>query len=1094
MSSNINVRTPVSCTLPHRALVLPNGATIISIQDTDCTMPAAAMTVGVGHLCDPPEFPGLAHFCEHMLFMGTDKFPGEDAYETAVSRAGGHTNAWTASDSTTYYFTSNTTQFMNIIPMFLDFFISPLFSPSGVERELQAVHSEDEKNHAIDYWRVNELLHSFIVPEHPAFRYGNGNLTTLKEEPTAKGLDIVAALRTFFNQHYTAEAMCLAVYSPYDAETIFELASKVLGDARPAASPIRALKALEGDFPASTSIIDPTSQKKWYNVTSMSKVPSVQVMWVLNGVGTASFKTAPSMWISSVLGHEVKGSIAATIREMGWGTDLVGGTGSALDSCHTTFYLKVSLTDEGLKRVSDVVALIYQKIQFLKNLGSIPIESYEEVKTEHRIGFEFSDVRRAEDHVAHVSSQAIKFGVENAICGASILHEDDRKGGFDVLEQLSPTTGVVLLHIGSPKDLAEASIEAPNGFFGDVSGFLGGEGENDASTQRVTRFHKMVYSEAPIPDVLLSKWANFAASDIHPSFCLPTTNPFLAEDYTIYPRINPNESPEMAATPETIRTKYGTTYLKQSTCGTLRFSPKLSARLSFIAPHVFATPDKMEPVDAFYLRLLPEILKESIVDVTYFAELASISGSISGSLGGLLLAASGPSSNLPDYVVQLTKLIFIPQANSGKLIAEGTPELFATHKGKLARQLQSICEKQPLQIVSTDTSFATDTNLHVNWEEELELGVPAATYNGYTAFLKRFVSQLHFEILINGNIKDYADIKSRVVDAVEATLEEGGIGVANKEEVPHYRSFYRLPLPPADLNGSSTHFFNLVSRNALSSTNVNASVSARFEIAYLDEHGTADQFRECLVAECLGKLISSPFFNTLRTTEALGYMVSAQMTNHLSRVMFLQFGVQSAVAGPWYLLSRVSAFIDAYETQALPKLSQADVDGVVNAMVESLRQPPMSVSQENGRLFSKRVHPRGFTASIEAASILESKPITIDEIRNLFALKVSNNHNAVVTSQRRNITVAISSDVMKAKDASGEFVAESGRAFGDLQGGCRFPTARSDVGSASSEDDTKLIMKRFSGDVPDKEATPFVVLFSKSSDIRTLCEFKDVSF
>ena len=26
-----------------------------------------------GGLCDPPDIPGLAHFCEHMLFLGTEK-------------------------------------------------------------------------------------------------------------------------------------------------------------------------------------------------------------------------------------------------------------------------------------------------------------------------------------------------------------------------------------------------------------------------------------------------------------------------------------------------------------------------------------------------------------------------------------------------------------------------------------------------------------------------------------------------------------------------------------------------------------------------------------------------------------------------------------------------------------------------------------------------------------------------------------------------------------------------------------------------------------------------------------------------------------
>ena len=34
----------------------------------------------MGSLSDPKDTPGLAHFCEHMLFYASEKFPEEDAY------------------------------------------------------------------------------------------------------------------------------------------------------------------------------------------------------------------------------------------------------------------------------------------------------------------------------------------------------------------------------------------------------------------------------------------------------------------------------------------------------------------------------------------------------------------------------------------------------------------------------------------------------------------------------------------------------------------------------------------------------------------------------------------------------------------------------------------------------------------------------------------------------------------------------------------------------------------------------------------------------------------------------------------------------
>ncbi|UYV75846.1 IDE, partial [Cordylochernes scorpioides] len=57
----------------YRGLELANGLKVILISDPTTDKSAAAMDVNVGYMCDPEEIPGLAHFCEHMLFLGTEK-------------------------------------------------------------------------------------------------------------------------------------------------------------------------------------------------------------------------------------------------------------------------------------------------------------------------------------------------------------------------------------------------------------------------------------------------------------------------------------------------------------------------------------------------------------------------------------------------------------------------------------------------------------------------------------------------------------------------------------------------------------------------------------------------------------------------------------------------------------------------------------------------------------------------------------------------------------------------------------------------------------------------------------------------------------
>lgn len=58
----------------------------------------------IGYLTDPDHIPGLAHFCEHMLFLGTEKYPKENDYSKFLSEHGGCSNAATYPDHTTYYF------------------------------------------------------------------------------------------------------------------------------------------------------------------------------------------------------------------------------------------------------------------------------------------------------------------------------------------------------------------------------------------------------------------------------------------------------------------------------------------------------------------------------------------------------------------------------------------------------------------------------------------------------------------------------------------------------------------------------------------------------------------------------------------------------------------------------------------------------------------------------------------------------------------------------------------------------------------------------------------------------------------------------
>ncbi|MCD7468465.1 hypothetical protein HAX54_006673 [Datura stramonium] len=65
---------------------------------------AAAMCVRMGSFSDPFDAQGLAHFLEHMLFMGSTDFPDENEYDSYLSKHGGCSNAYTETEHTCYHF------------------------------------------------------------------------------------------------------------------------------------------------------------------------------------------------------------------------------------------------------------------------------------------------------------------------------------------------------------------------------------------------------------------------------------------------------------------------------------------------------------------------------------------------------------------------------------------------------------------------------------------------------------------------------------------------------------------------------------------------------------------------------------------------------------------------------------------------------------------------------------------------------------------------------------------------------------------------------------------------------------------------------
>lgn len=157
-SSAIEIIKSQSDKREYRYITLPNKLRAMIIYDPEGDVSAAALDVKVGSSLDPAPLFGTAHFLEHMLFQGTDKYPEESEYMEFIANNGGSNNAFTSATDTNFHFSVSNEAFEEALDRLAQFFISPKFSESSSDREVNAVDSEYQMSKQSDGWHFYNLL------------------------------------------------------------------------------------------------------------------------------------------------------------------------------------------------------------------------------------------------------------------------------------------------------------------------------------------------------------------------------------------------------------------------------------------------------------------------------------------------------------------------------------------------------------------------------------------------------------------------------------------------------------------------------------------------------------------------------------------------------------------------------------------------------------------------------------------------------------------------------------------------------------------------------------------------------------------------
>ncbi|KAI9321267.1 Metalloenzyme, LuxS/M16 peptidase-like protein [Dichotomocladium elegans] len=873
-----------------------NDLQVLLIHDGDADKSSAALDVHVGHLSDPDDLQGLAHFCEHLLFMGTEKYPKENDYNQYLSEHAGFSNAFTGVENTNYYFEIGHEHLGGALDRFAQFFISPLFSASCTERELKAVDSEHKKNQQQDSWRMFQLEKTLSNPNHPYCHFGTGNLDTLFEDPKKKGLDIRSELLKFHENYYSANIMKLCILGRESLDQLTEWAVEKFNDVRN--------KGIEPPrFPG-----HPLTQNELMKQIFIKPVKDVRSLEMTFPFPDQRplYAVQPGRYIAHLIGHEGQGSILSLLKRNGWANYLQ--VGSIHGGIGFEFLrISIDLTEEGLRCYEDVVVCVFQYIELLRRAG-VQESIFNEVQSLASLAFRFKEKYPPSQYTSRLAGMMQHGYPASCILSGPSLIRDFNVGIINEnLDYLRPDNFRIMV----------ASQQAPNGV---------------EFTMR-EKWYGTEYSVLEFSDNLKQALANLMPND---NLHMPGKNDFIPTNF----ETNKMEIKLPAKRPNLIvnTPKMRLWYKKDDTF----WVPRANVWILFRSPLAYATPN-----NCVKTRLFTDLLKDSLNEYAYDAEVAGLAYNIENLLEGMVLAIGGYNDKLSvllEKVIQKMKDLQVDH------------ERFKLLKDQLRRSYKNFSLEPPYQHALYYLSYFTQDKMWTNAEKLKELD--DITAEDIQAFYPTILSHLHLEALVHGNVLQ-KDAES-MLTLVENILQP-------RELLPSQLIGHRSLILPQGTKW-------VYQRQVEDPNNVNSGIE------YLIQVGNVTQTALRARLSLLAQIAQEPCFDQLRTKEQLGYLVFSGVRKQAG-CMGMRFIVQSE-RDTVYLENRIEEFLIKLRG-IIVNMTEEEYRAQVQSLTFKKLEKDKNLGQEGGKYWT-HIHSGYYEFDQVDNDVQELKTISKDSLLDFF--------------------------------------------------------------------------------------------------------------
>jgi insulysin len=424
-------------TRAYRSVVLDNGMKVLLVSDPSTDKAAAALTVFRGSYDDPENRQGLAHFLEHMLFLGTAKYPDVEDYQSYITTHGGSYNAYTSSDHTNFFFDVQPQYFEGALDRFAQFFIAPTFDAAYVEREKNAVNSEYQLYLKDDGWRSSFVNKRLFNPAHPAAGFNIGSLDTLSG-------DVRGDLIEFYRTHYSADQMALVVLGDQSLDELQSWVTQMFSPVpRRDIAPPASLPPLYAPGTLPCELIYQTI-KDGHDLTYNFPVPELDT----------HYRDKPGEYISNLLGHEGPGSLHAELKARGW-IESLAASAQRFDAQNALISINIELTNAGRNHIDAITHALFQYIALIRSQGVTRWRYHEQAEVAE-LAFRYQEPKRPLSFVYGTAPDLRLYPVPEVLEAPYLMERYDETLIDRYLDALRPDN--LLLEVSGP-DVKTDKIE-----------------------------------------------------------------------------------------------------------------------------------------------------------------------------------------------------------------------------------------------------------------------------------------------------------------------------------------------------------------------------------------------------------------------------------------------------------------------------------------------------------------------------------------------------------------------------------------------------------------------------------------------------------